>query len=240
MRADVLIFAAGIGSRLKPITDKIPKPLVEVAGMTLLERNIKLVKNEGFKRLIVNVHYKKEMIIDFLNQNDFFGLEIVISEEKELLNTGGTIKNIEEHLQSEKLITINSDIILGEDFSLSSLLDADSKNSSLATLVLRNDPDSKKYGEVCLDQSGQIVSFLGKKYFDQEIVENLMYTGVQVMSKEVLDFMPEKGSIFSITQNTYLDLLEKGKKLSGLRYDGYWNDVGTHERLEQARGDFGC
>lgn len=244
MRADVLIFAAGLGSRLRPLTDKIPKPLIELGGKTLLDRNLELVAKAGFKKVIVNVHYKKDLIKAHLKKSDNFGLAVKIVEEEVLLNTGGTIKNIENLLEHQNLITINSDIVLGKDFSLKTLLSAHEKNSNkpLATLTLRADSNSKQYGEVCIDSGGRVCRFLGVSYLENQVDKCLMYTGVQVLSRRALELMPKAGSIFSITQDFYVAQLSSGQSIYSYEYTGYWNDIGTVERLAQAKFDLvqGC
>lgn len=239
MRADVLIFAAGLGSRLRPLTDNIPKPLIEVGGKTLLDRNLELVAKAGFKKVIINSHYKRDLIKKHLEKSDNFGLSVKLVEEEVLLNTGGTIKNIESFLEHQNLITINSDIILGSDFSLNVLLAAHEKNATqpLATLVLREDPASKTYGEVCIDQNRRVCRFLEVSYFESLVAKCMMYTGVQVLSRRALSLMPKVGSIFSITQDFYSEQLSKGEKIFSYEYAGHWSDVGTTARLSQAKLD---
>jgi len=235
--ADVLLLSAGYGKRLGEVTKTVPKPLVEMGGKKLIEWNLELLKREGFSKVFVNVFYLQEKMREFLGDGSRWGLKIEIVEEPVLLDTGGAIKNIESRLQCESLITINSDTVLGPDFSLQALLSAHRKfqcQKTQATLVLRSDSAASKFGELGIDSNKQICSFLGKDYKPGKVVSSLMYCGVQVLSRTLFASMPPVGSVFSITRDTYKKVLENQGVLTAYEYDGYWSDLGTPESLEQA------
>lgn len=235
--ADLLILAAGFGTRLGSITEQQPKALVAVGGKPLIVWNIELAAAAGFKRIFINLHYLGERIRSALGDGSRWGLCIEYSDEQpQILDTGGAIRNIEHLLAHDLLITMNCDALLGRDFSLSGLLGAHRQQpEALATLVLRRDKRAEQFGALGVNPAGRIVSFLGKTYLRDTITEVLMYTGVQVVSRALIARMPPAGSIFSITRDTYPQLLSEGGYLSSLRYDGLWNDVGTPERLAEAR-----
>ena len=238
---DVLLFAAGFGKRLLPLTETIPKPLVEVGGKCLIERNLEMIARSGMKRVFVNLHYHGQMIRDFIGSGARWGLEVIYVEEDPILDTGGTIKNIENLVQSEFLLTVNSDIAIGEDFSLIDVVHAHTAHtaSPIATMVLRPDAQAKAYGEIGIDSDARVRSFVGKQYIAGEIVESLMYLGIQVLSKKVFSYMPAAGSVFGVTRETYPAMLSAQEYVHSVKYLGYWSDVGTHERLSQARERFG-
>ncbi|MCB0358643.1 MAG: nucleotidyltransferase family protein [Bdellovibrionales bacterium] len=234
--ADVLLLAAGFGTRLGKLTAEIPKPLVQVAGRALVDRNLELLGRAGFRRVILNLHYRAEQIQNFVGDGSAWGLCVEYSHEPVLLDTGGAIKQIQSRLKFDNLFTVNSDIILGSDFSFRKLLahHRSQEPSAAATLVLREDPEAEAFGAVGVDAAGRICRFLGTTYVDHPVRATLMYTGVQVLSTSLLDQMPPAGSIFSITKDTYPSALAAGAVLSSIRYQGLWNDVGTPERLAEA------
>ncbi len=237
--ADVMLLAAGYGKRLRPLTETVPKPLISVQGKTLIERNLEMIARAGFRRVFVNLFHLAEMLQEYLGSGERWGLKLVCVKEQNLLDTGGAIKNIEPLLKSDVLLTVNSDILLGADFDLRSVLENHIQAGSkpAATLVLRSDPDCEKYGIIGVDGQGRVLNYLGEDFSDGKDFRPMMYTGVQVLARRVFDYMPPRGSVFSITRDTHLSLLRGGEAIESVSYEGYWNDVGTPARLEQAESD---
>ena len=133
-----MIFAAGLGTRLKPITDTIPKALVPIAGQTLLERVVEKLANEGFEEIIVNVHHHADKIIEFLKEKKNFGLRIEISDEREmLLDTGGGIKKASHFFDDGKPFLIHNVDILS-DAKLKEMYDTHIESNNMATLMVKN------------------------------------------------------------------------------------------------------
>ena len=237
--ADVLLLAAGFGKRLRPLTDSIPKPLVAVGGRPLIDRNLELIARSGLPKVFINLHYLGQKIRDYVDDGSRWGLEVVYSEEPILLDTGGAIKNIEPQLQQPQLITVNSDLLIGPDFSLNQPFAAHSSCAAqpLLTMVLRPDPAAEAYGSIGIDSSGRVVSFLGTDYGFGAEVQRLMFLGIMVINRKVIEqFMPDQG-IFSITRDTIRKILESGEHIHSMIYHGYWNDIGTPDRLNQASKD---
>ena len=116
-----MIFAAGLGTRLKPLTDSMPKALVPIAGKTLLQHNLERLASQGFTDIVINIHHFSDQIRQFLRENDNFGLNIMLSDESaELLDTGGGIKNAKEWLSDEPFLVHNVDILSNADLALHS------------------------------------------------------------------------------------------------------------------------
>lgn len=237
--ADVFLLAAGLGKRLKPITDTLPKPLVKVYGKTLIERNLELIASFGVKRVIINLHYLSSILRDFLGDGSKWGLELVLVEESELLDTGGGIKNIEPFLRHENLVCINSDIILGLDFSLTNLLSfhQDNKPNPLITLCVRPLSKEENYCRIGVDKYSRVVAFDKEVYFGETKFFDAMFMGIQVINCSVIKNMPPRGEVFSITWDTMRNLLRSGAMISAFLYEGYFNDVGTIERLRKSEQD---
>ena len=122
--ADVLLLAAGFGKRLEPLTVNTPKPLLEVGDKPLIAWNLELIARSGFSRVFINLHHLGERISEFVGDGSHWGLSVEYSKEDPILETGGAIKNIEHKLREPYLITLNSDILLGPDFSLARILEA--------------------------------------------------------------------------------------------------------------------
>jgi len=239
LEADVLILAAGFGKRLRPLTEHTPKPLVEVSGRALIEWNFDHIKKAGFKRVFVNTHYLKEKVFAYFSERKSDSLEIeVISESPDILDTGGAILNIKDKLRHPYLLTINGDAMFDDSLDLRGMLNYHANHSKkpVATMLLRDSEDKKDYGLIGLSKNQQVISFLGQSFFEQDVVSELMYTGVQILSREIFNFMPEeKGTAFGITRSTYPRALEAKSYIGSQIYSGYFNDVGTPERLAEVR-----
>ncbi|MCC6953506.1 MAG: NTP transferase domain-containing protein [Deltaproteobacteria bacterium] len=231
--ADVLLLAAGFGTRLKPLTDSTPKPLLEIDGRCLIEFALDLCVRSGARRVLVNLHYLGDRIRQRLGDGSSYGLRIEYAEEPVILDTGGAIKNIEGLLLHDRLIVLNSDTIFGPGLMLDELVEAHLLHSDkpAITAVVRQDPQSADYGELGLDTKNRLVSFLGKQYSTVSAVQKTMFAGAHVLERSVITAMPPRGSIFSVTRDTWAGLLAAGETICGYHFDGYWSDVGTPERF---------
>lgn len=238
---DVLLLAAGYGKRLKPLTYNIPKPLVSVAGKPLIEWNLELLRDAGFKKVFVNGFYLADKLRQFLLDGSPWGMQIEFVEESVILDTGGALKNIAPRLTHPNVLVYNSDVLLGRDFPLRAFVQNHilSDDGRLATLSLREDPDFLQYGEVAINAEGRICSFLGENYCQASSkLTSLMFMGLSIWSADVLNLMPAARKVFSITRDILVDLLERGEKIHSFQYDGYFCDVGTISRLERASKEF--
>ncbi len=234
-----MVFAAGYGERLRPLTEKIPKALVPVAGRPVIEYPLLLLRRYGITEVIINLHHLGEKIREHLRDGKRFGLRIAYSEEKELLDTGGGLLRAKPFLADGTFIVINSDVII--DLSLSELLNHHRKNRGIATLVLRPDPQADLYGAIETSADLRIQRFLSHKAPRSESARALtkyMFTGVQVLEPKVFEHMELEASTsdgrFSITKATYPKMLTQGEALYGFPFHGYWQDLGTAERIKEA------
>lgn len=236
----MLLLAAGYGKRLRPLTDSVPKSLVEVHGKTLIGRNLELLASQGASRVIINVFYLGEQIREAIGDGSRFGLQVEYSTESVLLDTGGAIKNIEPLLQHDTLLTFNSDILISPAVRLRELVVAQRTHAAApaATLLLRRDAEAEAFGALGTDARGRIVRFLDAVLPGSAPgVETLMYTGISAIDRKLLSEMPERGQIFSLTRDVFRKVILQGGHLQSLRHDAYWNDVGTPERLIRASKD---
>jgi mannose-1-phosphate guanylyltransferase len=237
MRA--MILAAGLGTRLRPLTDDRPKALVEVDGHTLLEITLRRLREFGIREVIVNVHHFADMVIDYLKKNDNFGMRIEISREDVLLDTGGGLKKAawffqEEGQADEPFLLHNVDVLSTIDFRR--MADVHKQNRALATLAVQ-DRETSRY--LMFDEQQQLCGRRAGSGQEPEIVrpsketQALAFSGVHVISPRLLPRLAEDG-VFSII-NSYLRLAGEGEKILAFRVDEfYWRDLGKPENVAQA------
>lgn len=230
-----MLFAAGRGTRLAPLTDRHPKCLVKAGSKTLLEHNILKLKAAGVDTIVINVHHFAEQLIEFINSKDF-GLTIHISEEKDLLGQGGGLLYASQYfLGEEAFIVSNSDIYTDLDLGL--LVAAHKTSQRMATLAVARRETSRYLSfDENLDLCGWENRKTGEKIsWSSRSCEKLAFNGLQVVSPRIFDFMKDLGSSFS-TISVYLKAAEAGEKIKAYPMDqSYWIDIGTVEKLEELR-----
>jgi NDP-sugar pyrophosphorylase family protein len=238
-----MILAAGLGTRLRPLTENRPKALVEIAGRTLLEITLARVRAAGIRDVIINVHHFSGMILDYLESNKNFGMNIVISPEEVLLDTGGGLKQAAyfflEHSvgREEPFLLHNVDVLSTID--LPRMVQFHTEHHALATLAVEERKTSRyllfqEACELCGRRSGpdSPVELVRPSLR----VQPLAFCGIHVISPRLLTMMKEEGA-FSIV-SSYLRLAGAGEKILGFRADEYyWRDLGTPESVAQAAQD---
>src|SRR5918993_1649233 len=231
-----MVLAAGQGTRLRPLTDTIPKALVPVAGRPMIEYSLLLLRHYGIGDIVINLHHHGEQIEKRLGDGSQLGLRISYSVEPELLDTGGGLLKAKPFFQNDTFIVINTDVLI--DLHLDELLKFHEDGRATATLVLRPDEKADEYGSMDIDIHGRICRFLDTTLplHSNGPTRKLMFTGVQVLEPKVFDYMgagtsPDK---FSTTRQTYPRMLADRQPLYGFCFDGFWQDLGTAERIRQA------
>jgi NDP-sugar pyrophosphorylase family protein len=231
-----MVLAAGQGTRLRPLTDTTPKALVPVAGRPMIEYSLLLLRYYGIRDIIVNLHHLGDQIEAALGNGEKLGLRISYSREQELLDTGGGILKAKSFLSDGTFIVINTDILI--DLRLADVIAFHQSRKAVATLVLRADPQADRYGSIDIDATGQIVRFLDAHAPQKSSspVTKLMFTGVQVLEPEIFRYMESLGGQqrFGTTKHVYPRTLADGEALYGFRFDGFWSDLGTLERIQEA------
>lgn len=235
-----MILAAGLGTRLRPLTDTRPKALVELNGRTLLEITLERLQGFGVREVIVNVHHFAEMVVEYLRAHDNFGIQVDVSREELLLDTGGGLKQAAEFFlrdgSDEPFIMHNVDVLSAID--LTSMVGFHREHDALATLAVQRRKGSR---QLLFDPAGMLCGRRTAGATEEmtrtaEQVEELAFCGVQVLSPRILSRMDEAAS-FSIIP-TYLRLAGAGEPVLGWRADAYyWRDLGTEASLQQAAED---
>jgi NDP-sugar pyrophosphorylase family protein len=237
-----MILAAGLGTRLRPLTESQPKALVKVGEKTLLEIAIARLREFGVTDVIVNVHHFADSVVAFLRQNQNFGLHIEVSREETLLDTGGGLKQAAWFFgtEPEPFILHNVDVISTID--LQKMLRYHLDRQALATLAVKQRPTSRY---LLFDEN---LRLCGRRLVRDQKVEmvrspehplELAFAGIHIVSPRLLALMIENGA-FSII-SSYLRLAGLGENILGFRADEYnWRDLGTPENLKQALAELGA
>jgi NDP-sugar pyrophosphorylase family protein len=240
-----MILAAGLGTRLKPLTNDRPKALVEVGRRTLLEITLLRLRGFGVHDVIVNVHHFADMVVDYLKVNNNFGMRIEISREEVLLDTGGGLKKAawffkDSREQSEKeapFILHNVDVMSTIDLERMRQLHLETQ--ALATLAVQ-DRETSRF--LLFDEQHQLCGRRAGRNGTPELVhpapnaQPLGFSGIHVISPRLLPMLTEPG-VFSII-NSYLRLAAQGEKISSFRADKYyWRDLGRPENVALAAQD---
>ncbi len=233
-----LIFAAGLGTRLRPLTNDRPKALVEVNGKSLLEINIRKLADLGFDEIVVNVHHFADMMIDFLHQLDVDAKIHISDERNEVLETGGGLKKAASFLQGEEPFLVHNVDIL-TDLDILGMLEAHKESNVLATLAIQKRTSSRY---LLFDDENVLHGWTNvrdgivrQKRPTEEDLFFWGFSGVQVVSPGIFDLFTRKGK-FSII-DTYLDCA-KNHIIKGFPHEALWMDVGKPENLERAKEFF--
>jgi mannose-1-phosphate guanylyltransferase len=238
-----MILAAGLGTRLKPLTDTRPKALVELSGRTLLEITLTRLRTFGITEAIINVHHFADQILAYLESHKNFGLRIEISREEVLLDTGGGLKKAawffqeDPSRQDEPFLLHNVDVISTID--LARMLQFHTENQALATLAVQSRKTSRP---LLFDSHNQLRGRRAGPDQEPQIVlhsthlDPLAFSGIHAISTRLLTMLTEEG-IFSIIP-PYLRLAAQGQKILAFRADNYyWRDLGRPADLAQAALD---
>jgi mannose-1-phosphate guanylyltransferase len=238
-----MILAAGLGTRLRPLTDDRPKALVEIDGRTLLEITLSRLRAFGIRDVIINVHHFPDMIVNYLKANANFGMHIEVSREETLLDTGGGLKKAAHFFTADSgslespFLLHNVDVISTID--LGRMVRFHTETQALATLAVQN-RKSARY--LLFDERLQLC---GRRFVpDQEDqlagspqqVQALAFSGIHVISSRFLGMMTEEGAFSIIT--SYLNLAANNERILAFKTDeSYWRDLGKLRDLEQAAQD---
>ncbi len=234
-----MIFAAGLGTRLAPLTDNKPKALVNFLGKTMIENAAAKLVAEGCNRLIINVHHFADKMCEFIKTHDF-NAEVLISDESDfLLDTGGGILKAQELLKNEEN-TILYNVDIASNIDINALYDFHKKNSCIATLAVKDRQSTRK---LIFNDDNQLCGWKNytsgeekiSRSFDSKLAKEYAFSGVSVISREIFSKITEQGK-FSIT-NLFLRLAAT-ERICGFLHSEFWADLGTKEKLEKAEKEF--
>lgn len=220
-----MVLAAGLGTRLRPLTYKTPKPMLELGPKRLIDYSLEYLAHYGIKEVMINLHHLGEQIYEYVGIGKRYGLRVFYSFEPTILGTGGGIKNVEMFFEGAFFVALNSDSLTNAD--LSDVIRSHFETNADATMVLKKKSAADPYEGVAV-KDGLVTGFAnGGGHF---------YTGLQIIGSHMLHVLPREGASCLINDG-YKKLLERKAKINAYIYNGYFNDLGTPERYEQAKKD---
>ncbi|MBW1666623.1 MAG: NDP-sugar synthase [Deltaproteobacteria bacterium] len=219
-----MILAAGLGTRLRPLTNEKPKALIPVANQPVIARVIKYLKAHGVSEIVVNAHHHSKQIVNYLDAGKPFGVNIEVRVEREILGTGGGIKNTFGFWDSEPFVVVNADVLT--DIDLSRAYAHHKASGALVTLILH---DCEPFNQIHTEAATERITKIAKKAEPGA----LAFTGLHIMDPELLSYIPAQG-YFDIIE-CYRELINRGNPPAAFVSKGhYWRDIGSIDDYIQA------
>jgi mannose-1-phosphate guanylyltransferase/mannose-1-phosphate guanylyltransferase/phosphomannomutase len=239
-----MILAAGLGTRLRPITYAIPKPMVPVLNRPVMEHSVRLLARHGFEQAIANLHWFPETIEAHFGDGSKFGVELSYSHEKQLLGTAGGVRNVAEFL-GDSFLVVAGDALTDIDFA--AMRDFHESHDGLVTLATKRVANTDEYGVVIAGEDGRIQGFQ-EKPDPAEALSDLANTCIYMFRREVFDYFPAPGTSKAAkpddapgfadwAMDVFPALLENDVPFYSHEIDAYWNDIGNIEELRQGSLD---
>jgi NDP-sugar pyrophosphorylase family protein len=217
MRA--LILAAGVGTRLSPFTERVPKPMLEIGGRPILEHNVRLAVKHGMTHVTINLHHRPEAIVDHFGDGSAFGASIRHSREAELLGTAGALNPVRDLFAGGTFAVLYGDNLTTCD--LSALVARHRATGAVATIALFERDDPTASGIAALDDAGFVTRFLEKPR-PEEVFSNLVNAGILILEPAALAAVPERGPS-DFGRDVLPQLLARGRRIAGYRMtEGLW------------------
>lgn len=225
-------MAGGFGTRLRPLTSNIPKPMVPMANKPIMEHGVELLKTHDIRDVICTLFYQPNVITDYFGDGKNFGLKIQYRKAEADYGTAGSVRNVKDFLDDRFLI-ISGDVLT--DFDLTSAIRFHEEKKAKATLLLTRVSNPLQYGVVLTQENGKIVRFLEKPTWG-EVFSDTINTGIYILEPDILDLVPEKQE-FDFSKNLFPILLEQNLSLYGYIAQGYWKDIGSLNEYQDAHID---
>lgn len=227
-----MVLAAGVGSRLDPLTRNLPKPMVPIVNKPVMRHIIELLAKNGFDEIMVNLHYHGDQIRDYFGDGSKWGVNIHYSDEDRLWGDAGSVKRCEYFFDSTFLVMGGDDL---SDIDLNRLLKHHKENKSICTIVLSLVDDPSEYGIALINEKGRITRFLEKPK-GEIIFSNMANTGIYMLEPEIFDLIP-RGEQYGFGHNVFPKLLEQKRRFYGYLTSSYWKDVGSIKQYREAHKD---
>ncbi|MCL1971793.1 MAG: NDP-sugar synthase [Endomicrobia bacterium] len=224
------VLAAGAGTRLRPLTHHIPKPMIPILGKPVLYHILNNLKEYGFNNICVNLFHYPDSITGYF-KNNYMDININYSLEKKLLGTAGAVKK-QEKFFDKTFIVMSGDGLT--DINLKNVLNFHKRKKALATIVLKEIDSRFEYGITIAGKDGKVKRFVEKPKFS-DIFENTVNTGIYVFEPEIFNYIPNN-KFFDFSMDLFPLLLKNKKKIYGYIMDEYWTDIGNI--LEYKKGVF--
>jgi len=230
-----ILLVGGFGTRLKPLTNQTPKPMLPVGGMPVTERQLLAAKKAGINTVILATSYLSEVFTPYFGDGSKWGMKLLYAVEKEPLGTGGAIRNaaalVDFAGSSEEFVIFNGDVLSGHN--IAAQLEFHRSKQADATLHLIEVADARAFGCVPTDSNGRVIDFLEKM---ENPVTNAINAGCYVFNASVISQIPA-GKVVSIERETFPQLVKSGRPVYGYNEQSYWLDIGTPAALFQGSRD---
>jgi NDP-sugar pyrophosphorylase family protein len=225
-----LILAGGKGTRMKPMTNFLPKPMLRINDKPILEHNIELLKRHGIKDIIISIGYKGEKIKEYFGDGSQYGVNLSYIEEESPLGTGGPLNLLKDKI-NDTFVMMNGDEL--KDIDIEDMFMFHRSNKGIATIALTTTEDPTKYG-VALMNGNKIMTFIEKPNRNN-IPSQLINAGLYILEPEILKSVPEG---YSMLENDVFPRLASNDTLLGYVFSGQWHDTGTPERFAKAEREW--
>ncbi len=222
-----VVLAGGLGTRLYPLTRKIAKSMLPVAGRPLFEYLILHLKRHGFREIVLTLGSKRGEIVDYFGDGSKYGVKLLHSVERRPLGTAGSFRNAAKYLDQRSLV-VQGDLLT--NFDLARITSFHARRKAMVTIALKSVRNPAGYGIAKIDRAGKIARFAEKP---RRFFSNLANAGIYVVEREALDLIP-KNRFFDFSKNLFPAMLEKRLPLYGIKMRGYWFDIGTPESYRRA------
>ncbi len=229
-----MILAAGLGTRLRPLTLERAKPAVPLLGKPLVIRLLEMLSDYGVADFRLNLHHLPDTIERIFQSPACSHFNVSFSYEPEILGTAGGLKNNESFFHDETFVMANADIVA--DFSLHEALAFHAERDALATLILCPQTPPFEHFPVRIDKHGRLHNFKGLSTGSEPTPAAYVFTGIHILDAEIFDFIP-LGRFYEINDQVYPEALRTGKRIYGFPVEGYWNDLGDPARYLRAHRD---
>lgn len=216
-----MILAAGLGTRFRPLSYKIPKPMIPVLGIPMIQHTLNILKKAGIKDVIINLHHLPHDLKTYLEKQKDFNISFSI--EKELLGTGGGILKAKPFFGNERFFVLNSDFLSTID--LKDALSFHLKKKALATLVVKSPRRGDRYDFIALNAKNRITQFRAKNL--KPPLKKAIFAGIHILEPDIFDHFPKHKKVFCIVRDVYMNLVEKGLPIFGSPLKGSWHDLGS-------------
>lgn len=230
-----IILAAGAGKRLGKLTQGIPKPMLKIGNMPILEYTLRLFKKFGIKDVFINLHYKPECIREYFGDGRKFGVDIRYSWEKSLLGTAGAVKKMQPWLRGTFIVAYGDTL---RDIDIAAMLKAHKKSKADITIAVYRAGDSRDCGIVKFDKSGLVSEFIEKPEQGLDISDEFANCGVYLINRQLLKFIPV-GKSCDFSSDVFPKLLKNGYRVFAFLTKAYLLDIGTPESYAKAKKVFG-
>ncbi|MBK8293261.1 MAG: NDP-sugar synthase [Solirubrobacterales bacterium] len=241
---NAMVLAAGLGTRLRPITYSVPKPMVPVLNRPVMEHIVRLLEGHGFNQIVANLHWFPETITDHFEGGSRFGVNLEYSREEQLLGTAGGVLKAREFL-GDSFLVISGDALT--DIDLTAMKAFHDSHDGVATLATKKVKDASEFGVIITGGDGRIQGFQEKPE-PAEALSDLANCGIYMFDREIFDFFPGPGEsnlaepgqpegFADWALDVFPALMESGRPFYSYEFDSYWNDVGTVSEFLQGSFD---